>query len=54
MRVNLCSFTLKILRRRNYIALKCNRLVDDADAKKPYQRIDSLQWTEGEKNQANA
>ena len=31
-----------------YVPLKCNRLVDDSDAKKPYQRIDSLQWTEAE------
>ena len=31
-----------------YVPLKCNRLVDDSDAQKPYQRIDSLQWTETE------
>ncbi len=31
-----------------YVALKCNRLVDDSDAQKPYQRIDSLRWTEAE------
>ena len=24
--------------------MKCNRFVDDSAAKKPYQRIDSLQW----------
>ena len=28
-----------------YVPLKCNRLVDDSDAKRPYQRIDTLQWT---------
>ncbi len=28
--------------------LKCNRLVDDSDAKGPYQRIDTLQWTDAE------
>ena len=31
-----------------YVPLKRNRLVDDSDAKKPYQRIDSLQWTDAE------
>ena len=31
-----------------YAPLKCNRLVDDSDAKKPYQRIDTLHWTEAE------
>ena len=31
-----------------YVPLKRNRLVDDSDAKKPYQRIDALQWTEAE------
>ena len=30
--------------------MKCNRLVDDSNTKKPYQRIDSLQWTEAEEN----
>ncbi len=32
-----------------YVPLKRNRLVDDSDAKKPYQRIDALHWTEAEK-----
>ena len=31
-----------------YVPLKRNRLVDDSDAKKPYQRIDALQWTDAE------
>ena len=31
-----------------YVPLKCNRLVDDSDAKQPYQCIDALQWTEAE------
>ena len=31
-----------------YVPLKCNRLVDDSDAQHPYQRIDSLQWTDAE------
>ena len=29
-----------------YVPLKCNRLVDDSDAKQPYQRIDALHLTE--------
>ena len=33
-----------------YVPLKRNRLVDDSNAKKPYQRIDSLEWTEAEAN----
>ena len=37
-----------------YVPLKRNRLVDDSDAKQPYQRIDALHSTEAEKNQANA
>ena len=32
-----------------YVPLKSNRLVDDSNAKRPYQRIDALQWTEAEK-----
>ena len=28
-----------------YVPLKCNRLVDDSDAKQPYQRMDTLHWT---------
>ena len=31
-----------------YVPLKSNRLVDDSDAKQPYQRIDTLQWTDAE------
>ena len=31
-----------------YVPLKSKRLVDDSDAKKPYQRIDALQWTDAE------
>ena len=31
-----------------YVPLKCNRLVDDSNAKRPYQRMDALQWTEAE------
>ena len=30
------------------VPLKCNRLVDDSNAKTPYQRIDALHWTEAE------
>ena len=31
-----------------YCPLKSNRLVDDANGSKPYQRIDTLQWTAAE------
>ena len=31
-----------------YVPLKRNRLVDDSDAQKRYQRIEALQWTEAE------
>ena len=31
-----------------YCPLKSNRQVDDSNAQKPYQRVDSLQWTETE------
>lgn len=36
------------LEKTYYVPLKCNRLVDDSDAKKPYQRIDTLHWTAAE------
>jgi hypothetical protein len=31
-----------------YCPLKSNRQVDDSNAQKPYQRVDSLQWSETE------
>ncbi len=31
-----------------YCPLKSNRQVDDSNAQKPYQRVDSLQWSEAE------
>lgn len=31
-----------------YVPLKSNRLVDDSNGSKPYQRIDTLQWTAAE------
>ena len=33
-----------------YVPLKRNRLIDDSDAQKPYQRIDALQWTAAEES----
>ena len=39
---------IETLDKTYYVPLKCNRLVDDSDAKKPYQRIDTLQWTDAE------
>ena len=33
-----------------YVPLKCNRLVDDSQKSKPYQRIDTLQWTDAEQH----
>jgi hypothetical protein len=32
-----------------YYPLKDNRRVDDSIGSKPYQRVDSLEWTETEK-----
>jgi len=37
---------IETLDKTYYVPLKCNRLVDDSDAKPPYQRIDTLQWTD--------
>lgn len=34
-----------------YCPLKDNRLVDDSDEERPYQRIDTLTWTDDEKQQ---
>jgi hypothetical protein len=34
-----------------YCPLKDNRLVDDSGGAKPYQRVDSLEWTEGQQQQ---
>ena len=34
-----------------YCPLKDNRLVDDSGGAKPYQRMDSLNWTEAEQQQ---
>lgn len=42
------------LKKTYYVPLKCNRLVDDSKATKPYQRIDTLHWTAAEKEQVNA
>ena len=36
------------LQKTYYVPLKCNRLVDDSNAEKPYQRIDTLHWTDAE------
>ena len=36
------------LQKHYYCPLKSNRQVDDSNAQKPYQRVDRLQWTEGE------
>ena len=36
------------LEKHYYCPLKSNRQVDDSNAQKPYQRVDSLQWTERE------
>ena len=33
-----------------YVPLKCNRLVDDSQESKPYQRIDTLHWTDAEQH----
>ena len=38
--------SIENLEKTYYVPLTCNRLVDDSDAKQPYQRIDSLQWTD--------
>ena len=36
------------LRKVYYCPLKTNRLVDDSSAERPYQRVDSLNWTDEE------
>ena len=41
---------IETLDKTYYVPLKCNRLVDDSDAKKPYQGIDTLQWTDAEQS----
>ena len=33
-----------------YVPLKCNHLVDDSQESKPYQRIDTLHWTDAEQH----
>ena len=39
---------IESLGKKYYCPLKRNRLVDDANATKPYQRIDSLEWSDTE------
>ena len=48
MRASRFCLYIENLDKTYYVPLKCNRLVDDSDAKKPYQRIDTLQWTDAE------
>jgi hypothetical protein len=42
------------LGKRYYCRLKVNRLVDDSNGLKPYQRIDALMWTATELKRGNA
>ena len=39
---------IESLKKTYYCPLKSNRLVDDSNGSKPYQRIDTLQWTAAE------
>ena len=39
---------IESLEKKYYCPLKSNRLVDDSNGSKPYQRIDTLQWTDTE------
>lgn len=39
------------LKKLYYCPLKTNRLVDDSGAQRPYQRVDSLDWTDEEQTQ---
>ncbi len=39
---------IESLEKKYYVPLKSNRLVDDSNGSKPYQRIDALQWTTAE------
>ena len=47
------KITLQIekLHKIYYCPLKANRQVDDSGSSKPYQRVDSLNWTEAERQQ---
>ena len=40
---------IESLEKTYYCPLKSNRLVDDSNGSKPYQRIDTLHWTETER-----
>ena len=40
---------IESLDKHYYCPLKSNRQVDDSNAQKPYQRVDSLQWTKNER-----
>ena len=41
---------IESLEKTYYVPLKCNRLVDDSQNSKPYQRIDTLHWTDAEQH----
>ena len=41
---------IESLEKTYYVPLKCNRLVDDSRNSKPYQRIDTLHWTDAEQH----
>ena len=41
---------IESLHKTYYVPLKSNRLVDDSNATKPYQRIDTLHWTDAEQH----
>ena len=42
------GYVIESLKKTYYCPMKSNRLVDDSGGERPYQRIDSLQWTPSE------
>ena len=43
------SYLIESLDKTYYCPLKSNRLVDDSNGRKPYQRIDALHWRDAER-----